>query len=284
MVQALVADQSVVWTLSQATLSVIKQDLPDHAIDRSRAEKAAAPVGQSAEQSAVDSVDQTGKVKATKRHLPIDVVVIENTQSKRLRGDKSTSYASNLQADQSSAYEDNDPGGLLSPNSRWEASEELDTLLKALLKPLQRVERRTIIREFPRPASEGAFTPNLDTYLNSMISGAKTQDNSLRDIQDKILDVLGPLCALHENLKLMQESVENEEIILDKATVEAMFGCVKKAIMLVGDTSTQVSSKRREQVLTKLNPVVASLGKEDFPDSDKQLFEDGFEFRLKTLL
>ena len=39
----------------------------------------------------------------------------------------------------------------------------------------------------------------------------------------------------------MQESIENEEIILDKATVDAMFGCVRKAIMLVGDTSTQVS-------------------------------------------
>ena len=114
-----------------------------------------------------------------------------------------------------------------------------------------------------------------------MISGAKTLDNSRREIQDKILDVLGPLCALHENLTLMQESMENEEIILDKATVDAMFGCVKKAIMLVGDTSTQVSSKHREQVLTKLNPVLASLGKEDFPDSGKQLFGDGFESRLK---
>ena len=60
-----------------------------------------------------------------------------------------------------------------------------------------------------------------------------------------------------------------------------MFGCAKKAIMLVGDTSTQVSSKRREQVLTKLNPVLASLGKEDFPDSGKQLFGDGFETCLK---
>ena len=61
-------------TLSQAILSVIKQDLPDHEIDRSQAEKATAPVGQSAEQSAVESVDQTGKVKATKRHLPIEIL------------------------------------------------------------------------------------------------------------------------------------------------------------------------------------------------------------------
>ena len=73
-----------------------------------------------------------------------------------------------------------------------------------------------------------------------MISGAKTQDNSLRDIQEKIIDALGPLCTLHENFMLMQESMQNEEIILDKATVDAMFGCVKKATLLVGDTSTQV--------------------------------------------
>jgi len=50
---------------------------------------------------------------------------------------------------------------------------------------------------------------------------------------------------------------------------------------LVGDTSAQISSKRREQVLTKLNPVLASLGKEAFPDSGKQLFQDGFEARFK---
>ena len=150
-------------------------------------------------------------------------MIDENTQSKRPRGDKSTSYTSSLRADQSSANEDNDLDGLLYPNSRWQPSEELDRLLKALLKPLQRFERRTIIREFPRPASEGAFTPNLDNYLNSMISGAKTQDNSLRDIQDKILDVLGPLCALHENFTLMQESIENEEIILDKAILLLRF-------------------------------------------------------------
>ena len=60
---------------------------------------------------------------------------------------------------------------------------------------------------------------------------------------------------------------------LSKATVDAMFGCAKKAILLVEDTSTQV--------LTKLNRVLASLGKEDFPDSGKQLFGDGFESCLK---
>ena len=114
-----------------------------------------------------------------------------------------------------------------------------------------------------------------------MISGVKISDNSLRDIQDKLLDVLGPLCSLHENIALMHESLEDDAITIDKATVVDMFGCVKKAIMLVSDTSAQVASKRREQVLTKLNPVLASLGKEDFPDTGKQLFGNSFEPRLK---
>ena len=78
--------------------------------------------------------------------------------------------------------------------------------------------------------------------------------------------------------------MENEALILDKATVYTMFGCVKKNIMLVADTSTQVSSKHREEVLTKLNPVLASPGKEHFPDSGSQLFGDGFESRLKLAL
>ena len=39
--------------------------------------------------------------------------------------------------------------------------------------------------------------------------------------------------------------------------------------------------RRREKVLTKLNPSLASLGKEEFPQSGKQLFGDGFESRLK---
>ena len=73
-----------------------------------------------------------------------------------------------------------------------------------------------------------------------MISGAKIPDNSLRDIQ-------GVHFVLYmKTLLSLKESLENDTITLDKAIVVAMFGYVKKAIMLVGDTSAQVSSKHRE--------------------------------------
>ena len=142
MVQALVADQSFINTLSQAILSAIKQDLPQHTTDLSRTNIASAPEGQSAEQYAVESVDKTGKVRAAKRSLPIDVVVIEeNTQTKHLRTDKSTPI--------NTSDGNYDPEGLLSTNLHWEPSEELNALLKVMLKPLQHFERRAIIKEFP---------------------------------------------------------------------------------------------------------------------------------------
>ena len=50
--------------------------------------------------------------------------------------------------------------------------------------------------------------------LKPLISEAKIADNLLRDIQDKILDVLGPLCSLHENITLMHESLEEDAITL----------------------------------------------------------------------
>lgn len=129
---------------------------------QSRAEKTA-PVGQSAVQPAIESVDQTGNVREAKRHIPTDVVVIDkNAQAKCSCAEKSSPNASGKQEHQSSADDENKPNELLLPNSCWEPSEELDALLKVMLKPLQRFERRVIINEFPRPASDAAFTPNLD--------------------------------------------------------------------------------------------------------------------------
>ena len=88
------------------------------------------------EQPAVESVDQTDKVTASKSPLPIGgIVVDENSQAKHIsdrRVDKSTPGANVGQENQSSTDDDYDTDGLLSLNSRWEPSEELDALLKSI--------------------------------------------------------------------------------------------------------------------------------------------------------
>ena len=260
LVQAIVADQLIISALSQAILSTMKQDSPSHATAQSRDKGATAPVGQPAEKPTTVSVDQM--VRDNKRSLPIEVS--DNDKN-------SHNQAEHSRLDDPSADE-SDLEGLLPCNSCWEPSEELDASFNIIVKPLQRFKRRSILKEFPRPASVEAFTPTLDNYLTSMISGVKIPDNSLRDIQDKLLDVLGPLCTLYKNCGMIYESMDQGLITLDKATVVGMFNCVKKSVVLVGDTSAQLSAKRCEQVLTKLNPVLSSLGKEEFPDAGKQVF------------
>lgn len=77
------------------------------------------------------------------------------------------------------------------------------------------------------------------------------------------------MCTLYENAAIMHESLSENKITLDSATVLAIMNCVMKTILLVGDTSAQLSAKRREQILAKLNPYLVSLGKEDFPGADR---------------
>ena len=280
MVQALVADQSVLAAISSAILSAIKPVLPEHIVAPETSQKVAEPVGQSTNQNTGASVDQT--VQGTKRNISDTFDLTDNeehTSRKRLHLDLNGSENPDTFADADQCNYEHD--GSLNTSSRWEASEELDALLGITWKPMPRFDRRTIIREFPRPSSDAAFTPMLDSYLPAMISGAKVTDNNLRDMQDKVLDVLGPLCTIYENLNVLHESQNENSVTLDNSFVASMLNCTKKAILLVGDTSAQLSSKRREQVLAKLNPCLSSLGKEEFPDAGKQLFGDGFESRLK---
>lgn len=272
MVETLVADQSVIATLSQAILAVIKPSLPEHNSGQTtNNENVAAPVGQSTNSLTGVSLDQT--VQRNNKRKFSDTVDLTQSQSDEYIPPNDP-YVDVEQSELDGTFAS-------ATSSRWEASEELDALLNIILKPLPRFDRRAIIRELPRPVSDAAWTPSLDSYLPSMISGVKTSDTALRETQDKVLDILGPLCTLYENINLMHESCTEDNITLDKASVSAMFNCVKKAILLVGDTSAQLSAKRREQVLTKLNPYLTSLGKEDFPEAGKELFGEGFESRLK---
>ena len=130
---------------------------------------------------------------------------------------------------------------------------------------------------------DAAYTPNLDSYLVPLIPSIKGPDEALRDVHDKICDIFWPVAIMHKNLLPLVLATENdEEITLDCQSAVAFMNCVQKAILLVGDVSAVLTAQRCAQVLTKLNPSLASLAKEKFPDAGKQLFGDGFEARLKT--
>jgi hypothetical protein len=82
---------------------------------------------------------------------------LNNSQNAKLVNDNEYDIGASVDADQVNVEE-------ISPaSSCWEASEELDALLGIMFKPLPRFDRRAIVREFPRPVSDAAWTPNLTT-------------------------------------------------------------------------------------------------------------------------
>ena len=93
-------------------------------------------------------------------------------------------------------------GDILSPNSRWEASEELAAFLEtATCKPLSKFERR----------NQGTTLP----------------DKSLKEMQDHVLDVFGPLSTVYENLLVMLESCNSDGAVeLDKDSVLNFLTCL----------------------------------------------------------
>ena len=285
LVQALVADKDALSALTNALASALGPLIHSHARDQGDKDsesdiytEPAVPVGQSgveAQQSInAHPVATENNNKRTCEESQDDCVEIRAV--KRPRAMTST----DIEGDHDELEESD---LILAPNSRWEASENLKELINASIQPLKRFERRAIKKEFPRPNVDAAYTPNLDSYLVPLIAGIKSPDESLRDVQDKICDVFGPLGVMYENLLPLVSAAESgEEVTLDHHAVTAFMNCVKKSIILVGDMSAIFTTQRRAQVLTKLNPSLASLGKEQFPEAGKQLFGEGFEDRLKT--
>ena len=73
-------------------------------------------------------------------------------------------------------------------------------------------------------------------------------------MQYKIIDVIDPLSALHENNSIMFEPLADETLNLHRVKIVPLFGSFSSKDICPS------FSKRREKVLAKFNPVPASLG------------------------
>ena len=65
---------------------------------------------------------------------------------------------------------------------------------------MNKFERRALVKSYPRPDVDAAYTPSMDDYLKPLIPGIMAPDKPLKDLQDIILDTFGPLCTMFENL------------------------------------------------------------------------------------
>lgn len=160
------------------------------------------------------------------------------------------------------------------PAGRWDASEELSSFLDVLFadKPLS-VYGKQITKEFPGPNVNLVFTPILDDYLGSLVTGAKGIDKEAKKHQDQLLDMIGPLSMAFEHISSWQENEDNSgSITVPTQDVDGLYTCLSKALTLLGSANAQYKVQRRKQVLDKLNPQMSSLASEPFPDAGKHLF------------
>ena len=111
------------------------------------------------------------------------------------------------------------------PGSGWQASPEVTDFIESFPKPLQPFDRKAICQQYPRPDVEAAYTPALDNYLCSLVSGVKQADKDSRLLQDRVLDILRPLSLLYEHLNLIlhQSDEGNTGTTLSQEQVKGLF-------------------------------------------------------------
>ncbi len=165
-----------------------------------------------------------------------------------------------------------------------ELSESSKSLIKsAFSNSIPNAERRKIRAQFPHSGMPQTRCPKLDPVFKSASGKAetKTVDAELSKIQAFVLDPIGPLLQLLEQLQQAEGGAEDDtenEISLEEAA-----HTLQEAIRLIGNTSVQISTIRRKKVLSALNPEIKDLATEEehFKEAAPQLFGQGFEKVMK---
>ena len=203
----------------------------------------------------------------------------DHVPAKRVRSSDDVNFDDDVNYE----LEELDTENILSPNSRWEASATLSQFLETAVKRLNKFERKTLVKTYPRPNVDVVYTSAMDEYLKPFIHGVAAPDKPHKDLQDSVLDVFGPLCTAYENLLSMESTMTSDGVVeLDALGVRSFQDCLKHALVLTGDVVARIFTNRRELVLKKISPLMVSLAQEEFSDTNRNLFGSGFEQRLKT--
>lgn len=57
---------------------------------------------------------------------------------------------------------------------------------------MNKFERKTLVKAYPRPNVDAIYTPAVDDYLKPFIQGIMAPDKPLKDLLDNILAMFGP--------------------------------------------------------------------------------------------
>lgn len=185
--------------------------------------------------------------RVTKAHQPLDpdISIIDPNPPKKPRWDVSNPGTAGSD-DSSTDHEDvldreASASDYIISAAHWLASEELSSVLALVArKPLTNFERKTMCQEYPRPNVDAVYTPELDDCIAALVQGAKAIDKDNRFLQDKVLDITGPLCMMFEHLSVMSDSSPTKDLTLSQDQVQSLLQAVSYSIRLVGNVSSLI--------------------------------------------
>ncbi|XP_056389773.1 uncharacterized protein LOC130283973 [Hyla sarda] len=142
-------------------------------------------------------------------------------------------------------------------------------------KSLDRASRNKLRAECPRPfiPNKVVATPEVDPILMKylMKSGKfpkKGIERSFKTIQERILDLMGPLTKI---LNLSEQAASTDQPV----DTRQLRGWAQRAICLAGTANTTCSTERRRSILMRLDPQLSHLAEtESGPAAAGMLFGD----------
>ncbi|XP_064422497.1 uncharacterized protein LOC135360039 [Latimeria chalumnae] len=172
-----------------------------------------------------------------------------------------------------------DPEALKHPRSSdWSPSIGVASFLKKHLRSHLSVKARQRLKaECPRPIIDGnvQVTPTVDqsflTYFSSKLGKGpqKGLDRSLKGVQDKLLDISGPLTKI---LGIAEDAIAGHEV-----HPQQLLDWAQRAVWMLGNANAALSTERRRNFLIKISPHSTDLASKDFgPEARGLLFGDPF--------
>ena len=172
--------------------------------------------------------------------------------------------------DEANLFAEFDP--IVESPGTWDPPMQMSAFLeKHFNRELDDKSREAILENYPKPNCSALVAPRIDEEAATQMKrnfknvyfGA---EKALYKIQDRMLEVAGPLACLWSDMVNPDAKVDKEEIAL----------VVQRALVLLGGTSHAISVERRKIAWARINPKLKSLATEDYKDREDRLFGPGF--------
>ncbi|XP_040290231.1 uncharacterized protein LOC121002763 [Bufo bufo] len=125
--------------------------------------------------------------------------------------------------------------------------------------PLSRESRNKLRAECPRPIIPHKIceTPSVDPKMVQFLAKTgfnpkKGLDSALKAVQDKLLDITGPLAKIFD----LAETAKAEGKLVDPVELG---GWIQRAICITGNVNTSLAIERRKAILMKVEPKLSNL-------------------------